>query len=160
MRHPMVRAAVAIPLGLLVVSPAFDVLLFVTRAHFWAWIGFVFLTVGTVGGLLSLLADLWELRHERPATKPFRVTLFEIGAFLTALLFYLTSWVIRVSVGVWRIGGGEFACSLLGTIILLMGTWWGDALVDKWKIGLSVDSSAEQAAHHAERHEQPHQPGA
>jgi uncharacterized membrane protein len=158
MRHPLVRAAIAIPLGLLAVSPMFDVLLFLTHSHVWAWIGFVVLTVGTLGGLAAVLAALWELRRERPSTKPFRVTLFEVGALLTALLFYLTSWVIRLAVGVWRIGGGEFACSLLGSIVLLMGTWWGAPLVEKWKIGLSVDPAAEQAARHAERHE--HQPDA
>src|SRR3954470_9713439 len=101
---------IAFPLGLLVVSPIFDAILLATHNAVWGHIGFWTLTVGLLGGLASLGAEVWKLRHEHPATRAYRISLFEIGAFLTALLFYLTSWVIQVAVGIdaglGSVGGG------------------------------------------------------
>ena len=148
---------IALPLGVLVVSPIFDAILFGTKDAIWGHIGFWALTLGLIGGLVALGAEIWEFRHEHPATRPYRLTLFEIGSFLTALLFYLTSWVIRIAVGIeagmGAIGGGEFACSLLGSVILLLGGWLGGLLVDRWRIGLSEDPTAEAAARQAQRHQ-------
>src|SRR5512144_3196485 len=93
-------ALIAFPLGLLVVTPIFDVVLFATHDALWGHIGFWLLTVGLLGGLAAVGAETWEFRREHDGTRPYRLTLFEIGAFLTALLFYVTSWIIRVCVGV------------------------------------------------------------
>jgi uncharacterized membrane protein len=147
---------IAFPLGLLVVSPIFDVILLATHNIFWGRMGFWTLTVGLVGGLVALGAEVWKLRHEHPGTRVFRISLFEIGAFLTALLFYLTSWVIQVAVGLEAslrsVGGGELACSLLGSLILLLAGWVGGPIVDRFRIGLSEDPTAEAAARHAQMH--------
>jgi uncharacterized membrane protein len=146
---------IAAALGLLVVTPIFDVVLFITKNSAWGHVGFWTLTVGLLGGLVAIGAETWEFRREHDATKQYRLTLFEIGSFLTAMLFYLTSWVIRLCVGVeagmGAIGGGEFACSLLGSLILLTAGWFGGELVDRFKIGLSEDPTAEAAARRASR---------
>jgi uncharacterized membrane protein len=148
-------AVIAFPLGLLVVSPTFDLLLFGTKDALWGHVGFWALTVGLLGGLASMIAEIWEFRKEHAGTRPYRQTMFEIGSFLAALLFYLTSWVIRVVVGIeaglGAIGGGEFACSVLGSIILLAAGWLAGPLVDRFRIGLSEDPTAEAAARKAQR---------
>jgi uncharacterized membrane protein len=157
--HPRAKlladSLIAFPLGVLVVSPIFDVLLLATRRSMWAHIGFWALTVGLVGGLAALGAEIWKLRHEHPATRAYRISLFEIGAFLTALLFYLTSWIIQVAVGIeaglGSVGGGELACSLLGSAILLFGGLLSGPFVDRLRIGLSIDPTAEAAARHAKK---------
>jgi uncharacterized membrane protein len=148
-------ALIAFPLGLLVVSPTFDVLMFVTKDSMWGHVGFWALTLGLAGGLVSTVAEIWEFRHHHSGTKPYRQSMFEIGSFLAALLFFVTSWVIRLAVGIeagmGAIGGGEFACSLLGSIILLATGVFGGELVDRFKIGLSEDPTAEAAARRAQR---------
>ena len=146
---------IAAALGLLVVTPIFDVILFITKNSAWGHVGFWTLTVGLLGGLVAIGAETWEFRHEHAATRPYRLTLFEIGSFLTAMLFYATSWVIRICVGaeagMGAIGGGEFACSMLGSIILLLAGFFGSGLVDRFHIGLSEDPTAEAAARRATR---------
>jgi len=157
--HPRAKlladSLIAFPLGVLVVSPIFDVILLATRRPLWGHMGFWALTLGLVGGLVALGAEVWKLRHEHPGTRAYRISLFEIGAFLTALLFYLTSWVIQVAVGLEAglksVGGGELACSLLGSAILLLGGWLSGPLVDRLHIGLSIDPTAEAAARHAKK---------
>jgi uncharacterized membrane protein len=157
--HPRAKlladSLIAFPLGVLVVSPIFDVLLLVTRRSMWSHIGFWALTVGLLGGLAALGAEIWKLRHEHPGTRAYRISLFEIGAFLTALLFYLTSWIIQVAVGIeaglGSVGGGELACSLLGSAILLFGGLLSGPFVDRLRIGLSIDPTAEAAARHAKK---------
>jgi uncharacterized membrane protein len=158
--HPRAKlvadSLIAFPLGLLVVSPLFDIFLLATHRPVWGHVGFWVLTVGLLGGLLSLGAEVWKLRHEHPATRAYRISLFEIGAFLTALLFYLTSWVIQVAVGVEAslasVGGGELACSLLGSLILLLAGWLSGPIVDQFHIGLSIDPTAEAAARKAKHY--------
>jgi uncharacterized membrane protein len=146
---------IAAALALLVVTPLFDVILFITKSSVWGQVGFWTLTVGLLGGFVAIGAETWEFRHEHDATRQYRLTLFEIGAFLTAMLFYLTSWVIRLCValeaGMGAIGGGEFACSLLGSIILFAAGRFGGALVDRFRIGLSEDPTADAAARRATR---------
>src|SRR5579859_1637634 len=157
--HPRAKlvadSLIAFPLGVLVVSPMFDVILLSTHRALWGHIGFWALTIGLAGGLVSLGAEVWKLRHEHPATRAYRISLFEIGAFLTALLFYLTSWVIQVAVGIEAslasVGGGELACSLLGSAILLLGGWLSGPIVDRLQIGLSIDPTAEAAARRAKK---------
>jgi uncharacterized membrane protein len=150
----LANSLIAFPLGLLVVSPIFDIILLATKNAFWGHLGFWTLTVGLLGGLVSVGAEVWKFRHTHPATRPYRISLFEIGVFLTALLFYVTSWVIQVAVGLeaglGAVGGGELACSLLGSVILLMACVSGP-MVDRFRIGLSEDPTADAAAHHAQR---------
>jgi uncharacterized membrane protein len=146
---------IAFPLGLLVVSPIANVMLLATHDAYWGKAGFWTLTLGLLGGLVALGAEVWSLRHEHPGTRGFRIHLFEIGAFLTALLFYLTSWVIQVAVGLnaglGAVDGGELACSLLGSIILVGAGWLSGPIVDRFRIGLSIDPTAEAAARHARK---------
>src|SRR5690242_13752607 len=51
---------IAAALGLLVVTPIFDVVLFITKNPLWGHVGFWTLTVGLLGGLMAVGAETWE----------------------------------------------------------------------------------------------------
>ena len=143
----------AVMMSPLVVVPILDVIAFTTRSSGWARGAFWTETVGLVLGLLALIADVGTLHRRHPATRRFRMVFFQLGAYLTGLLLCLTAWLIRIGEGTVFVDAGTLACQVLGSLVLLAGAWWPAPFVDRLRIGLSEDPTAEAAARRAGRHQ-------
>src|SRR5579859_7304400 len=103
--HPFL---VAFPIALLSLVPLFDIVHLATGHIEWSHFAFWLLNCGLIGGLLAAVVGLADFLQIPRNTEAWRTGTLHLGVNVAAVLLYGISWIIRMSEGWQRAGGGAF----------------------------------------------------
>ncbi|HET9344825.1 MAG TPA: DUF2231 domain-containing protein [Candidatus Limnocylindrales bacterium] len=139
--HPIHPMLVVLPLGLLSVGVAFDVVYLVTGDPLFAEVAFWNITVGIVGGLLAALFGLVDWLAIPTGTRARSVGLWHGLGNLVLVLVFIVSWLLRLGNHAYAPDILPFVLGLLGVGLALATAWLGGELVFRLRVG--VDDGAQ-----------------
>ena len=139
MGHPMHPMLVNYPLGLLTVSPIFDIVHFVTGNGFWSEIAFWMIAAGTIGGIIAAAVGTVDWLAIPSGTRAKSVGLLHGAGNYAVLVLFIVSWLVRL-------GDPKapsiiaYVLSFLGAVLLGGTGWLGGELT--LRHGIGVDEGA------------------
>lgn len=139
MGHPAHPMLVNYPLGLLTVSPIFDIVHFVTGNGFWSQIAFWMIAAGAIGGILAATVGTIDWLAIPSGTRAKSVGLVHGAGNYIILVLFIVSWLLRLSdpQAPFILA---YVLSFLGTALLGVTGWLGGELT--LRMGIGVDEGA------------------
>lgn len=137
--HPVHPMLIVLPLGLLPLAVAFDLLYVLrddgdlARAALWT------MTVGVAGGLVAAVFGLWDLAGIPRRTRAFRIGMLHGVGNLMVLGVFIVSLLLRWADPLYP-GRLPLYLGVLGVVLALGTAWLGGELV--YRLGVSVDQDA------------------
>jgi uncharacterized membrane protein len=123
--HPLL---IVLPLSLLGMSVAFDLIGMLTGLALWGPMACWNLAVGILAGLLAGFSGLLDLLDLPAHTRASKVGLFHAIANLAALALFTVSFAARVAGPAPLPGPGSVALSLSGMAVAVVSGWLGTVL--------------------------------
>jgi uncharacterized membrane protein len=139
MGHPMHPMLVNYPLGLLTVSPIFDIVHLVTGNGYWSEIAFWMIAAGSIGGLLAAAVGTIDWLAIPFGTRAKSVGLLHGAGNYVILVLFIVSWLLRLS-DPKAPSIIAYVLSFLGAVLLAGTGWLGGELT--LRMGIGVDEGA------------------
>jgi uncharacterized membrane protein len=136
--HPML---IVFPLGLLTLTPIFDIVHMVTGQPLWAQIAFWMTICGLAGGLAAAVFGLIDWLFAVPnKTRAHRVGLAHLLVNLLAIAAFAVALAFRFERHVLTPGYAPLALDLIGLSVLFVGGWLGGELVQQHGMGVNPEA--------------------
>ncbi|HEY0712720.1 MAG TPA: DUF2231 domain-containing protein [Polyangia bacterium] len=137
--HPML---VAFPLGLLGISPLWDILRLSTGRTSWAGIAYWTIIAGVVSAVIAAIPGFVDWMAIPKGTRAKTIGLWHMGTNLVVLaLFGISLWLRQAAPGGPEAAGvAAFVPGWFGVAFALVSAWFGGELVER--LGMSVDEDA------------------
>jgi uncharacterized membrane protein len=139
MGHPMHPMLVNYPLGLLTVSPIFDIVHFVTGNGYWSEIAFWMIAAGSIGGIIAAAVGTIDWLAIPSGTRAKSVGLLHGAGNYVILVLFIVSWLLRLS-DPKSPSIIAYVLSFLGAVLLGGTGWLGGELT--LRLGIGVDEGA------------------
>jgi uncharacterized membrane protein len=148
--HPML---IAFPLGLLGISPIWDILRLTTGKASWGNIAYWTIIAGVLSAVVAAIPGFVDWLAIPKGTRAKTVGVWHMGTNLVVLaLFGISLWLRRTTPGGHEAAGTlAFIPAWLGVGFSLVSAWFGGELVER--LGVSVDESADLDAPSSLKHE-------
>ncbi|MGH2493886.1 MAG: DUF2231 domain-containing protein [Ktedonobacteraceae bacterium] len=95
--HPMHPMLVVYPLGLLTLSPIFDIVHWITGNGYWSTVAFWMIAAGTLGGLLAAVTGTIDWLAIPAGTRAKTVGLVHGAGNYLVLALFIVSWFTRLN---------------------------------------------------------------
>ena len=97
MGHPVHPMLVTYPLGLLTITPIFDIAHWITRNGYWSTVAFWMIAAGTVGGLLAAITGTIDWLGIPAGSRAKLVGLVHGAGNYLILVLFAISWFTRLN---------------------------------------------------------------
>lgn len=97
MGHPVHPMLVVYPLGLLTLSPIFDIVHWITGNGYWSTVAFWMIAAGTLGGLLAAVTGTIDWLGIPAGTRAKMVGLVHGAGNYLVLVLFIVSWFTRLN---------------------------------------------------------------
>ncbi|HET9999321.1 MAG TPA: DUF2231 domain-containing protein [Ktedonobacteraceae bacterium] len=97
MGHPVHPMLVVYPLGLLTLSPIFDIVHWITGNGYWSTVAFWMIAAGTLGGLLAAVTGTIDWLDIPAGTRAKTVGLVHGAGNYLVLVLFIVSWLTRLN---------------------------------------------------------------
>jgi uncharacterized membrane protein len=133
---------VVFPLGLLGISPLWDILRLVTDSARWSDIAFWTIVAGIASALVAAVPGFIDWLAIPGGTRAKRIGLWHMATNLVVVaLFGLSLWLRANTEGGYAYAGvGAFLPAWIGVALALVSGWLGGELVER--LGVGVDEEA------------------
>jgi uncharacterized membrane protein len=137
--HPML---VAFPLGLLGISPLWDILRLVTDQTSWANVAFWTIVAGLVSAVVAAVPGIIDWLAIPGGTRAKRIGVWHMSANAVVMALFALSLFLRAGTtgGYWHAGVAAFLPAWIGVAFALVSAWFGGEVVER--LGMSVDDAA------------------
>src|SRR3954469_23831007 len=137
--HPML---IVFPLGLLGISPLWDVLRLATGHATWGVVAFWTITAGVVSALIAALPGILDWLSIPAGTRAKQVGLWHMVINLVVAALFALSLALRASAegGYLNAGFSSMLPGWIGFLLALVAAWLGGDLVET--LGMSVREGA------------------
>jgi uncharacterized membrane protein len=147
--HPLHPMLVVFPLGLLVASFIFDIMVMVTGNEALSRSSFHIIAAGIIGGLVAALPGLIDWFAIPRGTRAKKIgAVHGLGNVIVLVLFAISWWLRRHTPQ--APGSDAITFSFLGVLLGAVTGWLGGELVDR--LGVGVDRGANLNAPNSLRH--------
>lgn len=138
--HPIHPILIVFPLGLLSTSVLVDIVRVMTANTSLAYVSFVMMVAGLIGGVAAAVFGLWDWIHIPSGTRAKTIGLWHglLNIFVIVLFGY--SAYLRAGQPNNVPDGPAFILALAGLVISGLSGWLGGELVDR--LGVGVDHGA------------------
>jgi uncharacterized membrane protein len=143
--HPML---IAFPLGLLGISPLWDILRLATGDPMWGAVAFWTITAGVVSALVAAVPGFIDYVAIPNRTRAKQVGTWHMVLNLTLVVFFLLSLALRASArgGYAYAGVGAMLPGWIGVAIGVVAAWFGGELVERLGMGVHEDAHLNAAS--------------
>jgi uncharacterized membrane protein len=138
--HPVHPTLVVLPLGLLSIGVAFDIVYLATNDSTFADVAFWDIGAGVVGGLLAAVFGLIDWLAIPKDTRAKRLGLWHGGGNVVIVLLFIVSWILRLPKHAYAPDMLPFLLGLVAVASALVTAWLGGELV--YRLGVAVDDDA------------------
>jgi uncharacterized membrane protein len=135
--HAVHPALVALPIGLLLVVPFFDVVQMWTASEFWARLCFWITIVGLGGALAAAVVGFLDWLTIPKDTRAYRVGLQHMLVNLAAVACFTAAFFFRLERGIVQPLFAPLALDWSGLLVLALGGWLGGELVQQHGMGVN-----------------------
>lgn len=149
--HPIHPMLIVLPLGLLSIGVAFDVVYLVTGTDVFADVAFWNITVGIVGGLLAAVFGLIDWLAIPKDTRARRIGAWHGIGNVAIVGLFIVSWFLRAPDHAFAPNLLPFLLALIGAGLALITAWLGGELV--YRLRVAVDDDAGLNASNSLTHE-------
>jgi uncharacterized membrane protein len=135
--HAVHPAIVALPIGLLLIVPFFDVVQMWTASEFWARFCFWVTVVGLGGALAAAAVGFIDWLTIPKGTRAYRVGLQHMLVNLAAVACFTVAFIFRLERGIVHPLFAPLALDWSGLLVLALGGWLGAELVEQHGMGIN-----------------------
>jgi uncharacterized membrane protein len=144
--HPML---VVFPLGLLVTSFIFDVIIYFTHSERMAYASYYMIAAGVIGGVLAALPGIIDWFAIPAGTRAKKIGAVHGLGNVVVLVLFAVSWWLRRDVAQ-APGANAITFSFIAVLLGSLTAWLGGELVER--LGVGVDPGANVNAPSSLRH--------
>jgi uncharacterized membrane protein len=135
--HPML---IALPLGLLVSSLAWDIVYLATGNPMWGTIAFWTIIGGLIGGVLAAIPGFVDWLDIPKGTRAKRIGWLHLVLNLALVALFALSAYLRWRTGYETPGVGQMVFGWIGLAIGTVSAWFGGELVER--MGVAIHPNA------------------
>lgn len=143
-RHPIHPMLVVFPMGLLMFSPACDLIYVIGGGESWALTAWYTMGGGILGALAAALPGFVDYLSLQPGEAR-RIAFWHMSVNLVAIALYAVNFSLRTPAES-RFTGGAFGLSIAGVILLLVSGWLGGHLTYVHDVGVNRPEDSDKAA--------------
>lgn len=135
MGHPMHPMLVVYPLGLLTLSPIFDIVHWITGNGYWSTVAFWMIAAGTLGGLLAAVTGTIDWLGIPAGTRAKTVGLIHGAGNYLILILFVVSWLTRLNAQA-NPPVIAYVLTFLGAVLFMATGYLGGELTLHFGIGI------------------------